>query len=168
MSKSIAETTHRQSDWEPCLLTAARLYLNSQPESPQHWGQVDPNLNDYHSDPMENCGTFWLPDITDWCHQQEETHSKYANLSDGACDIFSILQHAVRVEATYSLGWEDISWRQSETNSETLQKQVVVEQFAPATDGNLVGDSASLDPTTTKNNMELNEVVEERYFAQNR
>jgi hypothetical protein len=32
------------------LLTAARLHLNSPPESPQNWGQVNPNLDDYHSD----------------------------------------------------------------------------------------------------------------------
>jgi hypothetical protein len=56
-------------------LKAARLYLNSPPELPQNWGQINPNLNDYHSDPMDISNTFWLLDITDWWRQQEAIHS---------------------------------------------------------------------------------------------
>ena len=39
-----------------------------------NWGQFNPDLNDFHSDPIEICSTFWIPDITDWWCQQEETH----------------------------------------------------------------------------------------------
>jgi hypothetical protein len=84
-------------------LTAATLYLNSLPEAPKNWGQINPNLNDYHSDRMEISSSLWIPDITDWWRQQEAMHSKYANLSNGARDIFSILPHAVGVEASFSL-----------------------------------------------------------------
>jgi len=63
---NVAETTPRWSDRAAPLLTAARLYLNSPPEAPKNWGQINPNLNDYHSDPMEISSTFWILDITDW------------------------------------------------------------------------------------------------------
>jgi len=95
MPTNVAETTPGRSDHAARLLTAARLYLNSPPELPQNWGQINPNLNDYHSDPMAISSTFRLPDITDWWRQQEETHSKYADLSNVARDVFSIIPHGV-------------------------------------------------------------------------
>jgi len=85
-------------------LTATRLDLNSHPELPQNWGQINPNLNDYHSDPMEIGRTFWLPDITDWWWQQEETQLMYADLSNVARDIVSIIPHCVGVDASFSFG----------------------------------------------------------------
>jgi hypothetical protein len=84
-------------------LTAARLYLNSPPEAPKNWAQINPILNDHHSDPMEIRSTFWIPDITDWWRQQEETNSKSAILSNVAGDIFSNILHGVGVEAGFSL-----------------------------------------------------------------
>jgi len=66
MPTDVGETTPRRSDRAAHLLTATRLYLNSLPQTPKNWGQVDPNLNDYYSDPMEISSTFWIPDITDW------------------------------------------------------------------------------------------------------
>jgi len=104
MPNNVAKMTPGRSDCAARSLTATRLYLNSPPELPQNWGQINPNLNDYHSDPMEISRTFWLPGITDWWRQQEETHSKYTNLSNVAHDIFSIIPHSVGVEASYSLG----------------------------------------------------------------
>ena len=101
---NVAERTPGRSDRAAHLLTAARLYLNSPPEAPKNWGQINPNLNDYHSDPMEISSTFWIPDITDWWRQQEETHSKYADLSNVAHEIFSIIPHGVGLEASLSLG----------------------------------------------------------------
>jgi len=101
---NVAETTPGRSDRDARLLNAARLYLNSPPEAPKNWGQINPNLNDDHSDPMEFSWTFWIPDITDWWRQQEETHSKYANLSNVARNIFSIILQGVGVEASCSLG----------------------------------------------------------------
>jgi len=75
MPNNVAETTPAQSDCAARLLTAARVYVNSPPELPQNWGPINPNLNNYDSNQMEISSTFWLPDITDWWRQQEETHS---------------------------------------------------------------------------------------------
>jgi len=69
MPNNVAERTPRRSDHAARLLTATRLYLNSAPESPKSWGQINPNLNYYHSDPMVISSTFWIPDITDWWRQ---------------------------------------------------------------------------------------------------
>jgi len=88
---NVRETTPRRSDPTACSLTAARLYFNSSPEAPKTWGQISPNLNDYHSNPMEISSTFWIPDITYWWRQPEELHSKYADLSIAARDILSII-----------------------------------------------------------------------------
>jgi len=49
---SVAETTPGRNERAARLLTALRLYLNSPSESPKNWGQVNPNRNDYQSDPM--------------------------------------------------------------------------------------------------------------------
>jgi len=128
----VAQMTPGRSDRAARLLTTTRLYLNSPPEAPMNWGQINPILNDYHSDQMEISSTFWLPDITVWLRQQEETHSKYIDLSNVARDIFSITPHGVRVEASFSLGQDFIGWRQSKTTGETLCKKVSVRQFAQA------------------------------------
>jgi hypothetical protein len=55
---NLAETTPGQSDHAVRLLTATRLYLNSPPERPKNWGQINPNLIDFHSDPIEFSSTF--------------------------------------------------------------------------------------------------------------
>jgi len=122
----VAKTTPGQSDCAARLLTAARLCLNSPPEAPKNWGQINPNLNDYHSDRMEISSTFWIPDTTDWWRQQEETHSKYADLSNVARNIFSIIPRGVGVEASWSLGRNVIGCRQSKTTGETIREKVVV------------------------------------------
>jgi len=127
---NVAEMTPGRSDHEARLLTGTRLYLNFPPEAPKNWGQINPNYNDYHSDPMEISSTFCLPDITNWWREQEETHSKYADHSNVACDIFSIIPHGVGVEASFSVGRDVISSRQSKTTGETLREKVVVRQFA--------------------------------------
>jgi hypothetical protein len=79
---------------------------------------------------MEISSTCWLPDIIDWWRQQEETHLKYADLSNVARDIFSIILHGVGVEASISHGRDVIGWRQSKTTGETLREKVIVRQFA--------------------------------------
>jgi len=76
MLKYVAETTPGQSNRAACSLKATRLYFNLPPESPQDWGQINPNLDDYQSDPMQISCTFWLPDITNWWRLQEEMHLK--------------------------------------------------------------------------------------------
>jgi len=100
----VAETTPGRNDPTAHILTAARPYLNLAPEAPKNWGQINPNLNDYHYDPMEISITFWIADITNWWHQHEEKHSKYPDLSSVACDIVSIIPHGVGVEASSALG----------------------------------------------------------------
>jgi len=87
----VAETTPGQTDRAARSSTAARLYLHSPPELQQNWGQINRNLNDDHSDPMEISSTFWLPDINDWWWQQDETHSQYANHTIVAPDLFCII-----------------------------------------------------------------------------
>jgi len=108
---NVAETTRGRRDRAARLLTAASLHLKSPPEAPENWGQINPNINDYHSDPMDCCSTFWMPDKTDSWGQPVETHSKYANLSNVACDIFSIIRHGVGVEASFSHGRHVVGWR---------------------------------------------------------
>ena len=112
MPNNVAETTRGRSDHAANLLTAARLYFNSPPESPKNWGQSNPNLNDYQSDPVKMSSLFWIPDIADWWRQQEETHSKYANLSNVARDKFSIIPHCLGVESSFSLRQDVVGWRQ--------------------------------------------------------
>jgi len=120
------ETTPGRSGRASRSLTAARLYINSLPDAPKNSVQIDPNLNAYHSDRMETSSTLWVPDITDWWRQQEETHSQYTDLSNVACDIFSIIPHGVGVKASISLGRDVIGRRPSKTTGETLRGQVIV------------------------------------------
>jgi len=75
---------------------------------------------------MEFSSTFWIPDITNWWCQREETHSKYADLSTVVRDIFSIIPHGVGVEARFSLGRDFIGWRQVKTTGETNGETVIV------------------------------------------
>jgi hypothetical protein len=93
-------------------------------------GRINPNLNDYHSDPMEIGCTFSIQDITDWWLQEEETHSKYTDLCNVVRHIVSIIPHGFGVEASFSLGRNIIGWRQSKTTGKTLRNKVVDRQFA--------------------------------------
>jgi hypothetical protein len=111
---------------------------------------------------MEISSTFWMPDITDWWRQQGETHSKYANLSNVARDIFSIIRHGVGVEASFSLGRDFIAWRQSKTIGETLREKVFDRQFARANNGILAGTDPELDTQHTENDTEMKQEAEER------
>jgi hypothetical protein len=130
MPTNVGEMTPGLSDRAVRLFKAARLYLNSPPQLHQNWGQINPNVDDYHSNAMEISSTFWLPDITAWWRHQEETHSKHADLSTVARNIFSIIPHGVGAEASFSLERDVIGWRQSKTTGETLHKKVVVRQLA--------------------------------------
>jgi hypothetical protein len=130
MQNNLAETTPRHSDCAARWLTAARLCFNSPSEFPLNWGQINPNLNDYHSNPMEISSIFWLPDITDWWRQHQAMHIKYADLSNVAHDIFSIILQGPAVDGSCSLGCIVIGWRQSKTTGKTHRKMVIVRQFA--------------------------------------
>jgi len=86
-------------------------------------GQINPNLNAYHCTPMEISSSFWILDITDWWCQQEEMHSKYPELSNVVRNIFYIIPHGVRVEASVSLGRDVIGWRQSKPQERPFAKK---------------------------------------------
>jgi len=101
---NVAERRPEWIDHAARLLTAARLFFNSPSEAPKNWGQINPSFNDYHSAPMEVSSSFWVPDIPRRWRQQEETHSMYANLSNVARDIISIIPPVVGVEASFSPG----------------------------------------------------------------
>jgi hypothetical protein len=64
MPNGVAETTPAWSDRTVHFLTAARIVLNFPPEATKNWGQINPNLNNYHSDPMQLRSTFCIRDIT--------------------------------------------------------------------------------------------------------
>ena len=104
---------------------------------------------------MDSSSTFWLPDITDWWRQQEERHSKYTDLSNEARDIFSIIAHGVRVEASFSLGRNVIGWSQSDTTVKTLRDKVVDRQFVRANERILAGADAELARMNTENDSEM-------------
>jgi len=156
------DATPGRSNRAARFLTAARLYLNSTPGSPQNWGHINLNPNDYHSDPMVITRTFWLLDITNWWWQQEQTQSKYADLSNVARNLFSIISHGAGMEASLCLGRDGIGWRQLKTKGETLREQVVVRQFAWATDRLLAADELVLDSNSTDKKMEMKRVAEEQ------
>jgi len=98
---------------------------------------------------MKISSKFWMPDITDWWRQQEEMHSKYADLFNVVRDIFSIIPHGVRVESSFSLGRDVIGWRQSKTTGDSIREKVVVRQFARANNGILAGNETESDTTNT-------------------
>jgi len=154
-SNNVAETSRGQSDQPARSLTAAGLFWNWPPEAPINCRHIDSNLDDYHSDPMEISGTLWLRGITDWWRQPEKMHSKYTDLSNVACNIFSIIRHWVGVEANFSLGGYVISWRQSKTTWETLRKNINVRQFAWVNNRILAGDEPALDKTDKENDSEM-------------
>jgi len=162
MLNNVAKTTPRRNNCAARLLTAARLYMNSPPVVPQNWGQVNMNPNDYHSDPMEISSTLSLPDITNWWWQKEEMHAQYADLSNVAHNIFSIIPHGVGVEASCSLGRDVIGWRQSKTTGETLREMVAVREFARTNTGLQPGDDPVLDSTSTDTNMEMKRETEQK------
>jgi hypothetical protein len=159
---NVAEMTRGRSDRTAGLFTAAQLYLISLPEAPKNWGEMNPNLNDVHSDPMKISSTYWVPDITNWWCQQEEMHSKYTDLSNAACDIFSTIPVSLGVKACYSFGQVVIVWRQSNTTGMTLCEKVIVRLFAGANNGMLAGADTELDTTNTENVSERKKEAEER------
>ena len=136
--------------------------MNSPREAPKNWGQINPNLNDYHSDRMEISSTLWIPAIIDWWRQQEETHSKYAYLAIVARNMFSIIPHAVGVVSSLSLGRDVVSWRHSKSTGNTLREKIVVRQFARANTRNWARVKTESDKTDPETYSEMKKEVEER------
>jgi hypothetical protein len=74
LNNVVEMTTGRSYCAARFLITTTKLYLNLLPEAPKNWGQINPNLNEYHFNPMEFSSTCWIPDITNWWCQQEVMH----------------------------------------------------------------------------------------------
>jgi hypothetical protein len=119
------------------------------------WVQINPNLSDYHSDPLKMISSLCMPDITDWWRQQKEMHSLYTDLSNVACNIISVIQDGVQLEASFSLGWDAIVWRQSKPTDVTRWEPVIVRRFAGADHRILAGDYPALYMTNTEINTEI-------------
>ena len=103
-----------------------------------------------------------LPDITDCWGKQEETHSKYADLSNVACDIFSMIPHGVGVEDSFSLRRDVIGCRQWKITGVTLREKWVVRQFPRANSGLLSVDDPVLDLDSTDKDIQMKRVAEEK------
>jgi len=159
---NVAEIIPRQCNRTACILTAGRLYLKSPPAEPKHWGQIHPNLNDNHSDPMECSSTYWKPDSTDWLWQQEETPPKYTDHSIVVCNIFPIIPPGGRVEDSFSWGRDVIGRRHSKTTYQTLRDHVVGRQFTEPNHGILAGTDPEFDTTNTEQDWEMKKEEEER------
>jgi len=86
----------------------------------------------------------------------------YADLSRVARNIYSIIPHAVGVEARLSLGRDVIPQRPSITTCGRLRQQVVVRQFARAYNGILGAADPHLVTTNTENDSEITKQAEER------
>jgi len=157
----VAVTTPGQSDHTACWMTTARLCLDSLPQAPKNWGQMNQYLNDYNPDPMELSSTLRILDIIDCCRQQEETHSKYADLFNDARDIVSVVPHLVRVEGCFCLGKVVIGWRQLTTTGEDLRGKVVVMQFARGNSGIMAGADRLLNTANAENDLEMKKEAEE-------
>jgi hypothetical protein len=89
-------------------------------------------------------------------------HSKHADLSNVALDIFSIIAHGVGVQASVSLGRDRIGRRQSQTTREILREHGIVRQFAGANNGLLAGDDHAIGTRITDNNSEIKGEVEKK------
>jgi hypothetical protein len=76
MAHIVAQMMPGRSDHAAGLMAATQLYWTSLPEAPKNWRQINPNLNEYHSNTMEISNTFWIPDITDWLRQHQEKQRK--------------------------------------------------------------------------------------------
>jgi len=146
-SKNVAKMTPGHIDRAALLLTAAGLFFNSPPYAPTNWGQMNPNLNEYHSDPFEITSPFWLSDNTNWWYQQEETLSKYADLSIVERGIMPIKPHCVGVGASFSFGRDMVGWRQSKTIGEALRETRVVKLYSRAYNWTLAVDNPVWDTT---------------------
>jgi hypothetical protein len=165
MATNVSEITPGWKDCAANLLMAPRHFLNSPPGLPLTWGQINPNLNGYHSDSMQISSTFLLSDITVWWRHEEETQSKHTDLSSVARDRFSIIPDGVGVEASFFPGRDVIGWRQSKTTGETLREKVVVRQFAWVNSGFLAGDNRVFDRDSTDNDMEMQIVLATGYHT---
>jgi hypothetical protein len=86
----------------------------------------------------------------------------YADLSNTACDTFSIIRYTVRSECRFLPARDVIGWRQSITTAKTLREKVIVRQFSRANNGTLALDNPLLDPTSTDYFLEMKREVKQK------
>ena len=110
---------------------------------------------------MDISSTFLNTDLMAWFHPQEEMHTKYIIVWNMARAIFTIIPHAVRAVACFSVGRNMMRWRQSTTTGETLREKVVVRQFALTNNSLLTGDNLPVDTMNTDNGLETKREVEQ-------
>jgi hypothetical protein len=79
----------------------------------------------------------------------------YANFSNVARNILSIIPHGLGVVARFSLWPDVITWRQSKTTGETLPEMIVVRKCARTNYMLLAGDDAALVSKNTDNILEM-------------
>ena len=89
-------------------------------------------------------------------------HFKYANVSNVAHNIFSIIPHAVSEEPRFSVGQDVIGWRYSKTRGETICEKFIVWQSARANTRILEGDYPASYTINTENDSEMKILAEER------
>jgi hypothetical protein len=164
--------TPRTASRKARLMQQARQYLSNTRvniDSDQHDYPIQDEL--LSNDPEEITASFWYPDVAGWWMKQERRMGDYQDLARMARDIFSVMPHGVGVEASFSLGRDVMSWRQSRTKGETLQQKVVVRQWARSNDGFLPDeirtsvDGESLDDERGKKEDEkLNQLASVRDF----
>jgi hypothetical protein len=116
---------------------------------------MNPSLKDYHSDNVERSSVLWILDISNWWCQQEEMHPINADLSNVACNIFAVILQNVEVVASWSLEWDVIGCKQSNTTGKTLCQKSIVRQYASGNDLILAADDPALDTTNANNILEL-------------
>ena len=128
------------------LMEVASKYINSVNADPAALGQHPPKTDDLKSDNLlELTAAFWKTDVAAYWRMQEDSCTEYAPLARMARDIFSVIPHGVGVEASLSLGRDVVGWRQCRTSGDTLQKKVIVRQFARSNPGIVAGAGASLE-----------------------
>ena len=165
-------STPRTASRKSLLMQQARQYLANARvniESEQHDYPIGDEL--MSDDPEEVTASFWYPDVAGWWMKQERRMGDYRDLARMARDIFSVMPHGVGVEASFSLGRDVISWRQSRTKAATLQQKVVVRQWARSNDGflpdevkkSLEGDNDE-DERQKKEDERLNQLASMRDF----
>jgi len=137
------------------------LYLNSPPEAQNHWEQLNPNIDEYHVDPMAISTTFWLPNLTNWWLQQDETQSKKADHFNVPWDVCAIIPHGVGVQASCSLGRHVIAYCGLNPTGETLCGNVIIRKFDRANNRIFEGDNPVSYTTNKANNSEMKNEAED-------
>jgi hypothetical protein len=89
-------------------------------------------------------------------------NTKYTDLANVACDIFSIMPYGVGDEVSFYLFQDVIGWSKSITTGQTLGKNMVVWQLARSNAGLLVGNIPITHSLDVDNNAEIKKEAEKK------